>query len=316
MKEFSFEKYFSDFKIIDKKILENNIKKAKKAKIIQLNSLVFYKNNSNIINRMLNKNKLPELMDFDESLYNIFVEKDKLNNSNVRRSLKIIKKDYGRIYPKIVNNIDKIFTKMNTLPDTTLYRGIHYNDGSNKDNLINHIVNLENNIDVNLILSSYLSQIHYSNEDKINFVKNNTFTENNFMSTSMNMNIAYNFSKSLYNEGTSIILKIDIKESDNIPFIFLSDLFSFIIKNNKNIQKLNNWNKRGYDEFEILLPRGIEFKVTKVEEVKIVKYIEGFRKYYNKKNNYDVIKLVTVKPISYKPLKEFKLLDSFYYLKI
>ena len=77
MKEFSFEKYFKDFKIIEKKILDGNIKKVKKAKIEKLNSLVFYKNNSNIINRMLNKNKLPELINFDEDLYNVFIKNDK-----------------------------------------------------------------------------------------------------------------------------------------------------------------------------------------------------------------------------------------------
>ena len=48
MKELSFEKYFKDFKIIEKKILDSNIKKIKKAKIEELNSLVYYKNNSNI----------------------------------------------------------------------------------------------------------------------------------------------------------------------------------------------------------------------------------------------------------------------------
>ena len=219
MKEFSFEKYFKDFKIIEKKILDGNIKKVKKAKIEKLNSLVFYKNNSNIINRMLNKNKLPELINFDEDLYNVFIKNDKLNNSNIIKSIKTLKKEYGNIFPKMVNNIDNIFLKMNTLPNTTLYRGITYRDGSNKDKLINNLMKLEQNYKIDMTLTSYLSQIHYSDEDKIKFVKNNTFTENNFMSTSMNMNVAYSFSKSFQKYDTNItniILKIDIKKSDNI----------------------------------------------------------------------------------------------------
>ena len=85
---------------------------------------------------MLNKNNLPELVDFDEGLYNVFIKNDKLNNSNIIKSIKTLKKEYGNIFPKIANNIDNIFTKMNTLPNTTLYRGIIYKDGSNKQQLI------------------------------------------------------------------------------------------------------------------------------------------------------------------------------------
>ena len=139
------------------------------------------------------------------------------------------------------------------------------------------------------------------------------------MSTSMNMNVAYSFFKSFqkYDKNiTNIILKIDIKKSDNIPFIFLSDVFWNLITNHKNLKKLNNWNKTTFDEFEILLPRGIEFKIVKVEDVKVINYIEGFSKYYNNKNNYDIIKLVTLKPIQYKPLKDFKLTNSNYNLRI
>ena len=208
---------------------------------------------------------------------------------------------------------------MNTLPNTTLYRGIIYKDGSNKDKLINNLIKIDQNYMIDMTLTNYLSKIYYSEEDKIKFIKNNTFTENNFMSTSMNMNVAYRFSKSfqIYDTNTTnIILKIDIKKSDSIPFIFLSDIFWNIIKNNKNIKKINNWNKTTFDEFEILLPRGVEFKIVKVEDVKVIQSIQGFNKYYNKKNNYDIIKLVTIKPIHYKPLKDFKLTNFNYHLKI
>ena len=60
---------------------------------------------------MLNKNKLPELVSFDEDLYSVFIKNDKLNNSNLVKSIKTLKKEYGNIFPKIVNNIANIFTK-------------------------------------------------------------------------------------------------------------------------------------------------------------------------------------------------------------
>ena len=302
MKEFSFEKYFKTFKIIDKKILNKNIKKLKKRKIIELNSLVYYKNEP-IVNKILNKEKIPRLIRFDEKLYILFIKDSIKKNQILIDQIYHIKDIYPSIYSNIINNIDNIFNNMNTLPDITLYRGIKYSKKENKNKLINTI-SKKNNINIDLL--RYLKNIHYVKSNKINFKIKQTFTTKDFMSTSMNMKVAYNFSKDFMSTSNLIIFKINIKEKDKIPFIFLSDVFWNYIENNKDLKKLNKWKNKTFDEFEILLPRNIEFKIEKIEEIKILDSVLGFQNYYKKTSN-RIVKLIHIKPVSYNKSEKFKL---------
>lgn len=203
-----------------------------------------------------------------------------------------IKNKYTQHIINYINTFDNIYTKMNTLPNIVLYRGVNViknDDGEkklNKDNLtkFNEIVDMK-----------YKTIFNY----KIGEVVKN----NNFLSTSLNPKIAFGFAKGYakYKKSVEekIIIKMNIHKKDKIPFIFLTNiLFEGHDKQSDFLKSLKRWNKIRHDEFEILLPRNIEFKVIKKEIIKIPKKITGFKNVYDK-NKYIKILIYEVETLPY-----------------
>lgn len=316
MKEFNLVKLTKNAfnKMIDKKVLENNIKLIKTFDKNHINSLVIYKNDSSI-NQILVKKKLPFSLHFNIDIYEL------INHKTIKNTYDL-KKKYIESYLSLYSNIDNIFNKMNYLPSITLYRGIKISKKSDKERLLNNL-ELNNSSDyLNNILLNYLLSLHFTEKNKTNY-KQKTFTEKSYLSTSLNPSVAYSFSSSfgsIQNNFDKIIFKIEINKNDKIPFIFLSDVFWNFINNNKNYKKINNWNKTEYDEFEILLPRNIEFEVVKIEDQIIYNLPKGFKNVFqkNKKENKtkNIIKVITIKPKKYKKPEQFKLDDLKYKLII
>jgi hypothetical protein len=315
MKEFDLKKLTKNAfnKMINKKVLENNIKLIKTFDKNHINSLVIYKNNSSM-NKILITKKLPYSLKFDIDIY-------ELKKHNSIKNPIDLKKKFLESYLSLYSNIDNIFNKMSYLPTITLYRGIKISKKSNKENLLNKLQNKNNNHSTNIILLSYLLSSHFKEKNKTNYDQK-TFTEKSYLSTSLNPSVAYNYATflgSIKNNFDKIMFKIEINKNDKIPFIFLSDIFINFIDENKNLKKINNWNKTEYDEFEILLPRNIEFEVVKIEDEIIYSTPEGFKNVFQKNKKEDkknIIKVITIKPKKYKKPELFKLETTNYNLII
>lgn len=318
MKEFDLKKLTKNAfnKMIDKKVLENNIKLIKTFDKNHINSLVIYKNNSKM-NQILITKKLPNSLKFEYNIYELIKHKSIKNPIDFD-----LKKKFLESYLSLYSNIDNIFNKMNYLPTITLYRGIKILKKSDKEILLNKLQNINNNYSTNIILLSYLLSSHYEEKNKTNY-NQKTFTEKSYLSTSLNPSVAYNFATDfgyIENSFDKIMFKIEINKNDKIPFIFLSNVFWNFIYENKNLKKINNWNKTESDEFEILLPRNIEFEVVKIEDE--ITYItpQGFKNVFQKNKKEDktknIIKVITIKPKKYKKPELFKLETTNYNLII
>jgi hypothetical protein len=202
-----------------------------------------------------------------------------------------------------INNIDRVILNNKTLDDTILFRGL--------------IIPKRKKIDKNENLFAQLSQFTYNN---INYKKNNVIKFDNFLSTTFNLNIALNFANNptdssgkfikTENNGEAILLIIKIKKEDEIPSIFSS---SILFNNINNESFIREWKYASDEEFEILLSRNTEFKITNIKVIhnKVKKGLSISNVYDKlKKDNY--IKLVFLeslpfqRPEPFEPKKKYK----------
>ncbi len=203
-----------------------------------------------------------------------------------------IKNKYTQNIINYINTFDIIYTKMNTLPNIVLYRGVKVR----KDDDIKKKINKDNFTKFGEIVDmKYKTSYDY----KVGEIVKNDY----FLSTSLNPQIAFSFAKGFakYNKSVEekIIIKMNIHEKDKIPFLFLTNiLFEEHDKRSDFLKSLKTWNETAYDEFEILLPRNIEFKVIKKEIIKIPKKITGFKNVYDK-NKYIKILMYEVETLPY-----------------
>ena len=204
-----------------------------------------------------------------------------------------------------INNIDKIILNNKTLDDTILFRGL--------------IIPKRRKIDKNENLFAQLSTNFIYNN--INYKKNNVIKFDNFLSTTFNLNIALDFTyipidsagkliKKAQNNNETILLIIRIKKEHEIPSVFCSNIF-FNNINNKSF--IREWKYKIYDEFEVLLSRNTEFKITNIKVIhnKVKKGL-SISNVYDKLKTDNYIKLVFLeslpfqRPEPFEPKKKYK----------
>jgi hypothetical protein len=311
----------TDFHLVfpEKRFFENSINSMKKLNKKEFDTIVDYKGTGfYMINKILKFKKLPLIIRYDN--YNmkfLFDEKKKRKEKNSEDSVKEenkivktnnnkdnndnkikyffpensekIKDKYTQHIIKYINNFDNIYTKMNTLPNITLYRGVKVRKDEDKKTkeLKNNITKFYEIVDM-----KYKTSYDY----KVGEIVKNDY----FLSTSLHPQVAFGFAKGFDKTvEEKIIIKININEKDKIPFIFLTNkLFSSHETKGSYLKSLKYWNETYHDEFEILLPRNIEFKVIKKDIVKIPKKITGFKNIYDK-DKYIKVLLFEVETLPY-----------------
>lgn len=311
-------------KKISKKFFNENIKHIKKLTNNELVILNGYKNNCySFMNQMLLLRKFPKILN-KNSLTFCFLpyKKDKMWENMTKDELLL------SIYYSI-NKFDKIFSKMNTLPNIKIYRGIknpvfNYANkvGENKKELCKEINTLnKKKLTKNEILSKVESnKINAFNKltefnstsllSYSNLKKDDILQYDSYQSTSIHPNIAYNFSSYAPKKNfEKVFLEIDIKKEDKVPFIFLTDIL-FSLKSKKELKKMNEWNKTLRDEFEILLPRNIQYKVVSKKIIKIKERVSGFENYFSNKQKYKKIMYIKMNVLPYEKPKK---LDASYF---
>ncbi len=307
---------------ISKDFFIKNINKIIKLTNNDLFILSGYKNNCfYFMNKLLLLHKFPKVLN-KYDLTNCFIPYKKNKNWDSMNKDEMLLSIYYSI-----NKFDKIFNKMNSLPNIKLYRGIknpifnyiqnkkEYCKNINKlnkkkltkNNILNKIESNKWNAFNKLTDFNSSSLLSYSN-----LKKNDILQYDSYQSTSINPNVAYNFITYARNKNLEkVFLEINIKKEDKVPFIFLTNKL-FEIKSKKNIKSksLNEWNKTLYDEFEILLPRNIQYKVISKKIYKIKQKIRGFENYFSNKKNYQKIMYIKMNVLPYKAPKK---IDASYF---
>jgi hypothetical protein len=304
---------------ISKDFFIKNINKIKKLTNNELFLLNGYKNNCfYFINKLLLIHKFPKVLN-KNSLINCLIPYKKDKNWDSMNKDEVLLSIYYSM-----NKFDKIFSKMNSLPDIKIYRGI-------KNPIFNYIQNKKEYCkNVNKLNKKKLTQNNILNKiesnkwnafDKLtnfnstsllsysNLKKNDILQYDSYQSTSINPIVAYRFIAFAKKNVEKIFLEINIKKENKIPFIFLTNLL-FTIKSKKNIKSINNWNKTNFDEFEILLPRNIEYQVVSKKIYKIKTKIRGFENYFSNKRKYQEIMYIKMNVLPYKAPKK---LDASYF---
>ena len=243
---------------ISKDFFNENIKHIKKLTNNELIILHGYKNNCfSFMNKMLLLHKFPKILN-KNSLTSCFLpyKKDK-TWENMNKDEILLSIYYS------INKFDKIFSKMNTLPNIKIYRGIKnpvFNYIENKKELCKEINTLnKKKLTKNEILSKIESnkwnafnKLTEFNSTSLlsysNLKKDDILQYDSYQSTSINPNIAMNFINYADKSRQKIFLEIDIKKTDKVPFIFLTDIL-FSLKSKKELKKMNDWNKTLRDEF-------------------------------------------------------------------
>ncbi len=316
--------YFRQQKMnkISKDFFNENIKHIKKLTNNELFILHGYKNNCfSFMNKLLLLHKFPKILN-KNSLTSCFIpyQKDK-NWDSMNKDEMLLSIYYS------INKFDKVFSKMNTLPNIKVYRGIKnpiFNYIQNKKELCQEV----NKINVKKLTQNEITSKVESNKwnafNKLtgfnsssllsysNLKKNDILQYDSYQSTSINPNVAFNFISYARNKNfEKVFLEINIKKENKIPFIFLTDkLFQIQSKKDIKSKSLNEWNKTKYDEFEILLPRNIEYQVLSKKIIKLKEETRGFENYFSNKQNYKEIMYIKMNVLPYKAPKK---LDASYF---
>jgi hypothetical protein len=317
--------FFYKLKInkISKDFFMKNIQKIKKLTNHELLILNGYKNNCFVfINKLLLLHKFPKILNTN-SLTKCLVpyKKDKkwenMNKDEILLS----------IYHSM-NKFDKIFQKMNILPNIKVYRGIknrgivnsttNYikNKKKNCENTLKNNKKLTKNNILFKIQQNKFNALHmltgFNKDSSLSYKKlkkGDLLNNEAYQSTSINPNVAYDFIRYAGKEREIVFLEVNIKKEDKVPFIFLTDKL-FQVQSTKNKKLLNNWNKTKYDEFEILLPRNIQYQVVSKKIYKIKEDIKGFENYFSNKKKYKNIIYIKMRVLPYKAPKK---LDASYF---
>lgn len=295
-------KYDLRSKIPKKNFFQFNIEKIKKLTKNEFISLIDYKNSGyRVLNGLLNLKKFPLILNYEPS--------ENKKKYVLPDDMYKLKSDYINGFIKKLNVFDNIFKKMNTLPNIVLYRGLkvpNKNKKTTKSEISKSKTKIKMNAKNNINKYHELDGLKY--ENKYDYKIGEIINNDGLLSTSLSLNVAYNFTG--FQKDKKIIVKINIHKKDKIPFIFLSNtLFDYGKKKNKKI--LDEWNKSIYDEFEILLPRNIQYKVIKKSLVKIPRKTYGFKNIYNKK--YEELTLYEVETL---PYVFPKIIDRNYFTKM
>ncbi len=306
-----------DLVLPEKKFFQKSIDSMKKLTKKEFDVIVDYKGTGfYMINKILKFKRLPLIIRYDSyNMKYLFDEnkkkkvkkpteenledltKNKIIKTNNDNKIKYffpensekIKDKYTQHIINFINTFDNIYLKMNTLPNITLYRGVKVRKDEDKKTKEskNNMTKFYEIVDM-----KYKTNYDY----KVGEIVKNDY----FLSTSLHPQVAYGFAKGFDKTvEEKIIIKINIHEKDKIPFIFLTNkLFSSHESKGSYLTSLKHWNETYHDEFEILLPRNIEFKVIKKEIVKIPKKITGFKNIYDK-DKYIKVFLYEVETLPY-----------------
>ncbi len=306
-----------DLELPDKRFFKKSIDSMKKLTKKEFDVIVDYKGiGFYMINKILKFKKFPLMIKYDSYDMDFLLNKRKKkkiikeekeekvdnsvkkNNDDNNNKIKYffpensdkIKDKYTKHIINYINTFDTIYTKMNTLPNIVLYRGVKVRKDEDKKIKKNNIEKFYEIVDMR-----YKTNYNY----KVGEIVKNDY----FLSTSLHPQVAFNFAKGFATNNKSIeekiLIKININEKDKIPFIFLTNkLFSSHSTKSSYLTSLKYWNETTHDEFEILLPRNIEFKVIKKEIVKIPRKITGFKNVYDK-NKYIKILMYEVETLPY-----------------
>lgn len=295
---------------MSKNFFNTNIKYIKKLKDNELYILNGYKNEGYaIINKLLLLHKFPKILN-KNGLEKIFLPYHKDKEWEYMTKDEILLSIYYSI-----NKFDEIFNKMNTLSNIKIYRGVtnpifNYITDVNKNVLkINNKKNITNQIESNY-LNAFNKVTGFNSTSLIsykNLKKNDILQYDSYQSTSINPNIALNFMNYGDKNKEKVFLEIDIKKKDKVPFIFLTDKL-FLIKSKKELKLINDWNKITSDEFEILLPRNIQYKVVSKKIYKIKERIRGFENYFLNKPKYTKMLYIKMRILPYEKPKKLNAL--------
>ena len=280
--------------------------------------------------------------------------------NNLKKQINFKDKSFKKIL-KIANPIKKDFEEIySNLTEEQIEFLKRYKDGESgllnrflTRNNISLIFNSIKSLD-EIIKESYNSYLHaikildsvfsYKSKNKINTFRglsqnsnlllptlqakmfsdlkeNDTYLFKNFMSTSLNPNVAFNFStQSFKDNDNEIKILLDLQLPKNFKFFYLAWFSGFgkYINNNKNdnkskknISKKNNFKdksiksikkeKLNQSEFELVLPRNCLFKLTKVSTIEERYFTysdtdwENYEKYLNTNNKVKKIKVYHLK---------------------
>jgi hypothetical protein len=293
---------------LPKTFFERNINLLKKLSFTEIKLINNHKNTCYaFFNKLLLHGKFPTALNMRQYSYRkecIIPYKKDLDINKMNKE-EIIKSIYYTM-----NKFDNIFRKMNKLDNIYLYRGM-------KNRLTNKYVTkiresckninkksnekiIENKSPHNIISNL----VNFQNKPKLNLEDVNVgdvFTYDAPQSTSFDPNVATNFlnyfGKDKYEK---IFMKINIKKKDKIPFIFLHDLFFSVSSKKDMLEKFKTWTEKTLGEFEILLPRNIEYKVISKKVYSIKKSLDTFDNYLDSKKKYETVIFLTLRILPYK----------------
>lgn len=183
-------------------------------------------------------------------------------------------------------------------------------------NILDNIINLYKS-DTKIKVFRGIGKGKHS-DDFNNKKKNDTHEFLNYLSTSVNPNVAYNFTDS-YTSNISanskkkptILLEFNLPSNFNFFYtIWMDSIQSKNINTKKSVSKLNKYNNKskkqvvknekfGSSEFEILLPRNCKFKITDISTIEekffSINYKmswNNYEKHLNTNNNVQKIKVI------------------------
>ena len=306
---------------LPKSFFDENLKFVKKLSFNEIKIINGYKNTCfAFFNKLLLHGKFPIAL----NMRNYSYKKDCI--LPYKKGLEVDKMGKDDIIKSIyytINKFDNIFKKMNTLKTIFLYRGM-------KNRLTNKVITKMKDSCININKKSnenILSKINsdnaiqnltnFTNKPKLTFDNLNVgdiFTYDAHQSTTFDPNVATNFlnfwGKDKYQK---IFLKIIIKKEDKIPFIFLHDLFFSVSSKKEMLNKLKNWNKSSAGEFEILLPRNVQYKIISKKLYSIKRTPNTFENYFDSKKEHDDIMFLTLRVLPYEYPKK---LNKNYFSKL
>ena len=294
-----------------------------------------------------------------------------------KNKIKIIDNSYNLLF-KIVfpikKNFEKIYSNLNEtqlkvleyykengafIINKFLYSKLltlQFNELSSLSDIIknNYIVNLNNIKLLDEIINLYTSKNKLRvfrgigngkhSDIFLNLSKGDTFKFSNFLSCSLNPNVAYNFTvqnelqENIKKNKPKILLVMDIPKGMN--FFYLTLINYIKNSNNKNKKKTKkkilDSEKLSQSEFEIILPRNCNFEITSISTIEenffSLDWNTDWNKYeefLNTKNNVKKIKVYHLKflnieniplpdlneiEIDYKFFKNNKILSSIFYI--
>ena len=223
-----------------KKIKYNDIyykKLLKRIEPIRKNYLKNYKTLTKNEKESIEFYKLNGYRLINEFLYKNQIIQINFNNQNIDCLYNILKNEYDSIINHI-NNIEKSINKYNLPNNITVFRGI------------------------------YGEYIKTFNKLKVNDILNIS----SFMSTSLDPQVAFNFTYDYKKKQKKILIEIKLPKNTNVSYLQFTNKNEYL----------------GYSEFEILINRGANLKLNKISTIE-----ESFfnlddlnwKKYLNTKNN-------------------------------